>query len=172
MNVWEAIQGKRAIRQFKDEPLPEEAVRRILDAGRRSQSSKNSQPWDFVAVRRRETLVALAKTGEWMGHVAGAALCVAMVIPSPEGNERYEWHMFDTGQCASYMQLAAHEIGVASCLGTVYDLDAARGILGLPPEKQVRIVISFGYPADDARSAGMGKAGRRPLDEVIHWEQW
>jgi nitroreductase len=41
MNVSEAIRTKRAIRKFQDKPLPEDILRAILNAGRRSQSSKN-----------------------------------------------------------------------------------------------------------------------------------
>ncbi len=172
MEVWEAIKSKRAVRVFTDEPLPEDSVRRILDAGRRSQSSKNSQPWHFIAVQDRDTLEKLAECGEWMTHVAGAALCVAIVTPAPEGNERYPWNMFDAGQSASYMQLAALEIGVGSCLGTVYDVEKARSLLGFPSNSSVRIVISFGYPKEGAQRPGMGQKGRRTFDEVVHWERW
>jgi nitroreductase len=174
MDVWEAIKEKRAVRQFKDEPLPGQVVRRILNAGRLSQSSKNSQPWDFIAIQDHDTLIALSKTGEWMGHVAGAALCVAIVTPAPEGNERYPWNMFDAGQSASYMQLAALELGVASCPGTVYDVNAACKLLNIPPGKSLRLVLSFGYPleAQGERPRAIKKDGRRPFDEVIHWERW
>lgn len=172
MDVWEAIRRKRAVRVFTDQPLPEDAVRRILDAGRRSQSSKNSQPWHFIAVQDRETLERLSECGEWMTHVAGAALCVAIVTPAPDGNERYPWHMFDAGQSASYMQLAALEIGVGSCLGTVYDVEKAQELLGFPPTSSVRIVISFGYPKEDGQRPGMGKKGRRSFEEVVHWDRW
>jgi nitroreductase len=48
MNVSEAIRMKRAVRQFADRPLPEEIVLAILNAGRRAQSSKNTQPWHFI----------------------------------------------------------------------------------------------------------------------------
>ena len=172
MDVWEAIRRKRAVRSFKQEPLPDEVVHRILDAGRRAQSAKNSQPWDFIAIRERETLQALATCGQWMGHVAGAALCVAIVTPSPEGNERYPWNMFDAGQAAAYMQLAALEMGVGSCPGTVYDEDKARGLLGVPPEKSLRLVLSFGYPAESTPPPAVVKRGRRPFEEVVHWERW
>jgi nitroreductase len=173
MDVLEAIRRKRAVRQFTAKPLPEDVVRHILDAGRRAQSSKNTQPWDFIAVQDRERLRALAATGEWMGHVAGAALCVAIVTPAPQDNERYAWHMFDSGQAAAYMQLAAQGLGVGSCPGTVYDEDAARTILGYPPEKSLRLVLSFGYPAPEAVAPRPPKpGGRRPLEDVIHWERW
>ncbi len=172
MEVWEAIRKKRAVRVFKNEPLSDEAVTRILEAGRRSQSSKNTQPWDFIAIRDREQLQSVSKLGNWTGHVAGAALCVAIVVPAPQPGQDVDWkHMFDAGQAASYMQLAALEIGVGSCLGTVYQYDEARQVLGYPEDKTVRIVISFGYPAEQPESPAK-KGGRRRLEEVVHWDRW
>ena len=171
MQVWEAIQTKRAIREFRDEALQPDHIDRILNAGRRSQSSKNSQPWHFIAVQDKAHLTKLAGTGAGMGHVAGAALCVVIVVPTE--NERTLWHFFDSGQSAAYMQLAATEIGIGSCLGTVYQPDDAGDILGIPPGFQTRLVISFGYPAGQARSAQPLKAGgRRVFDDVVHWETW
>ncbi|HEX7597011.1 MAG TPA: nitroreductase family protein, partial [Polyangia bacterium] len=81
--------------------------------------------------------------------------------------------MFDAGQCAAYMQLAAWELGVGSCPASIYEPEAARAILGFPPELHLRIMFSFGYPADEAIiSAAPKKGGRRSLAEVIHWEKW
>ena len=171
MQVWDAIQSKRAIRQFRDEPLQAEHIERIVHAGRRSQSSKNSQPWHFIAVQDKARLAQLAQTGAGMGHVAGAALCVVIVVPTE--NERTLWHFFDSGQSAAYMQLAATEIGIGSCLGTIYEPAAASALLGIPPGYQTRLVISFGYPADASAAAQPLKAGgRRRFDEVTHWETW
>lgn len=173
MEVWDAIKNKRAVRQFTDDPLPEDVIARILNAGRRAQSAKNSQPWDFIAIQDRITLEALSTTGPWMGHVAGAALCVGVVTPSPEDNERYPWNMFDAGQAAAYMQLAALDMGVGSCPGTIYDEAAARDLLDFPADKSLRLVLSFGYPVEaQARPSVVKKGGRRTLDEVVHWERW
>ena len=173
MDVWEAIRKKRAVRHYTDEPLPEDVVRRIIDAGRRAQSAKNTQPWDFIAVQDREMLQKLSDAGAWLRHVARAALVVGIVTPSPEGNERYPWNMFDAGQAASYMQLAALELGVGSCPGTIYDEDLARDLLGIPPDRSFRLLLTFGYPAErQRRPSVVKKGGRRPLDEVVHWERW
>ena len=171
MQVWEAIQGKRAIRQFRDERLKPEHIERILQAGRRSQSSKNSQPWHFIAVQDKGRLAQLAELGAGMGHVAGAALCVVIVVPTE--NERTLWHFFDSGQSAAYMQLAATEIGIGSCLGTIYESEAANELLGIPVDQQTRLVISFGYPAsDELASQPLRAGGRRSYDDVMHWETW
>lgn len=170
MEVAKAIRTKRAVRQFRDEKLPEEEIRGILNAGRRAQSSKNTQPWHFIAIQDKPTLEALSKMGNFAGHLAGAALGVAILTPDP--NQRFSV-MFDAGQAAAYMQLAAWELGVGSCLASIYHPEEARKLLSFPEEWHVRIAISFGYPADDSPQAKRAsKAGRKTLDEVVHWEHW
>ncbi|NWG33571.1 MAG: nitroreductase family protein [Chloroflexi bacterium] len=170
MNVLEAIRTKRAVRKFKDEPLPEEAVRTILNAGRRSQSSKNEQAWQFIAIRDKSILKALSECGTWAGHLAGAALGVAILTPEP--NAKFQT-MFDAGQAAAFMQLAAWELGVGSVPASIYEFEKAREILGFPPEWHLRIALSFGYPLEEEKSsAAPKKGGRRPLEDVVHWERW
>lgn len=170
MNVSDAIRTKRAVRKFQSKPLPEDVVQVILDTGRRAQSAKNTQPWHFVAVQNRETLQALSDCGTYAGHLAGAALGVAIITPHPD--TRFSV-MFDAGQAAAYMQLAAWELGVGSCLATIYQPDQARELLGFPADLHIRIAISFGYPLEPAQLiAPPQKGGRRAFDQTIHWEQW
>ena len=170
MNVSEAIRTKRAVRQFQDKPLPEEVAHSILNAGRRSQSSKNSQAWQFVAVRDPQIRQALSTCGEWAGHIAGAALAVAILIPDPDAKFQ---HLVDCGQAAAFMQLQAWELGVGSCPASIYEPEKAREILGFPAEWHLRLVISFGYPLDQAvLYAPPRKGGRRDFDEIVHWDRW
>src|SRR5512143_756297 len=131
MNVLDAIRLKRAVRKFQDKPLPEDVALAILNAGRRSQSSKNEQTWQFIAIRDKAILKALSACGPWAGHLAGAALGVAIVTPAP--TEKFQG-LCDAGQAAAYMQLAAWELGVGSCIASIYDMDKARTILRFPPE--------------------------------------
>jgi nitroreductase len=170
MNVSEAIRTKRAIRKFQDKPLPEEVVHSIINAGRRSQSSKNEQAWQFIAIRDKSILKALSECGTWAGHLAGAALGVAILTPDP--TVKFQT-MFDAGQAAAFMQLAAWELGVGSVPASIYETEKARQILGFPPEWHLRIALSFGYPAEEEKlSAPPKKGGRRPLEEVAHWDRW
>jgi nitroreductase len=170
MNVLDAIRTKRAVRKFKDEPLPDDVVRTILNAGRRSQSSKNEQAWQFIAIRDKSILKALSECGTWAGHLAGAALGVAILTPDPTAKFQT---MFDAGQAAAFMQLAAWELGVGSVPASIYEFEKAREILGFPPEWHLRIALSFGYPLDEEKlSAPPQKGGRRPLEEVVHWDRW
>lgn len=170
MQVSEAIRTKRAVRVFKEEALPEETVRAILNAGRRAQSSKNRQAWRFIAVQERDTLKKLAKCGAFAGHMKGAALGVLIVTPPPE---EFYGALFDAGQAAAYMQLAAWELGVASCLATLYKEDKVRGILGIPDDWKPLMAISFGYPAEKKKlTIRPLRGGRKDFDEVVHWEGW
>ena len=158
--VLDLIRTKRAVREFTSEPVPEDIIQEILEAGRLAQSSKNDQPWHFILIRQRETLRQLSRCGKYAGHIAGANFAAALVV-----QPGYD---FDLGQAAAYMQLAAWDRGVASCIASMWERDKAKAILGIPADKQFDTVISFGYPAKRP-----GKIrDRRPLEDLVRWEQW
>ena len=145
-------------------------MRAILNAGRRAQSAKNRQPWRFIAITDRAILEKLSKLGDYAGHLAGAAMGVCILTPDP--SERFSI-MFDAGQSAAYMQLAAWELGVGSVPATIYHPEEARKLLCFPPEYHLRIAFSFGYPADESDLTRPNKpGGRESLDEVVHWNTW
>ena len=170
MNVTETIRTKRAVRHFQDKALSEKAIRAILNAGRRAQSSKNTQPWQFITVQDRSTLRALSECGTFAGHLSGAALGVAILTPDPA--ERFSI-LFDAGQAAAYMQLAAWDLDIGSCLATIYEQEQARNILGFPQEMHLHIAISFGYPVDQAYlTTPPQKGGRHSIEKIVHWETW
>lgn len=170
MDVLEAIRLKRAVRKFQDKPLPDDVIHAILNAGRRSQSSKNNQAWRFIAIRDKTILRELSACGEWAGHLAGAALGVAILTPEPTAKFQI---MFDAGQAAAFMQLAALELGVGSCPASLYDFERTRRILAFPPEWHLRIALSFGYALREEKlSAPPKKGGRAALEDVVHWEKW
>ena len=169
MDVYEAIRGKRAIRHYLDRPIPEDGIRTILNAGRLSQSAKNLQPWHFVAIQNRERLQQLAEIGKFSPHLGQAALGVVILTPDPA--ERFQI-LFDAGQTAAYMQLAAWELGIGSCLVTSYNRAGISQLLGLPDDVQARVAIAFGYPDPNRPRFSGSKQGRRPFDDVVHWETW
>lgn len=170
MDVIEAIRMKRAIRTFKPDPLPQESVNTILQAGRRAQSSKNTQPWQFIILKDKSRLSALAECGTYAGHLAGAAIAIAILTPDP--SQRWSI-MFDAGQAAAYMQLAAWNLGIGSCLATIYDHDKARQILNYPEDVYLNVALSFGYPADPDDLVREPRAGgRKQFEEIVHWETW
>jgi nitroreductase len=162
MSVAEAIRRKRAVRAYTPEPMPEEVISAILNAGRRAQSSKNTQPWTFILVTERDQLARVASAGTYAAHMPGSAFTVVLV--GAAGSE------FDLGQAAANMQLVATALGVGSCVTTLHNQELAHDALGVPADLICRWAITFGYPAEADRPLKPG--GRRPLGEVVRRERY
>jgi nitroreductase len=166
MDTFLAIASRREVRDYDDRPIPDEIVRRILDAGRLSGSAANRQPWRFVLVSG-EAQAALADAVYEPGNVRGAALVVALVVGGKGPVS------FDAGRCAQNMLLAAWNEGVGGSPNGVADRDAANAVIGVTEEQSIAMVLSFGYPArprdPDSRSAEewSARARRKPLDELV-----
>jgi nitroreductase len=169
METWKAIESVRAVREFTSQPLDAEHLERILNAGRRAGSSKNQQHWAFIVIRDRDRLGDLATVGRYAGHLAGAAVAIALVTPNPASVSV----MWDCGRAAQNMVLAAWELGVGSVPATVYDHDLAHRLLGLPSDRRCDFLLSFGHPADPSVLTAPNRAGGRlPLAQLVHQEQW
>ena len=161
------------MREFADRPLDAAHLERILNAGRRAGSSKNLQRWDFVVCRDRAHLRELAAVGPYAGHLAGAAVGIALVTPDPRDADSPLSVMFDLGQAAENMMLAAWELGVGSVPATVYDHDLTRRLLGYPADRHCEYLLSFGYPKDPSvLTAPPKRGGRKALAEIVHDERW
>lgn len=173
ISVWDAVASRRVIRRFADRPLDDEHLQRILGAGRRANSSKNQQRWAFIVCRDRAHLGELAAVGPYAGHLAGAALAVALVTPDPARTNAPLSVIFDIGQVADSMTLVAWELGIGSVPATVYKHDLARSLLGYPADHHCEFLLSFGYPAEpDDLTRPLRVGGRRPLEELVHEERW
>ena len=173
MSVWEAVSSRRVIRRFADRPLGDDHLDRILRAGRRANSSKNQQRWAFIVCRDRDHLRELADVGPWAGHLAGAAVAIALVTPDPSKTDAPLSVMFDLGMAADSMILTAWELGIGSVPATVYEHDLARRLLGYPDDHHCEFLLSFGYPLDpEELTRPLQAGGRRPLDDIVHEERW
>lgn len=164
MDAYRAVVDKRDQRAFVPKPLPEESLRRILQAARMTGSSKNSEPNRLVVVRDRERLAALAGIGAFAKFLANAAVVVVIAQTQP--------HEFDAGRCAQNMMVAAWNDGIGSCPAHLPEAEVAK-LLGIPRDAHVNRVIGFGY-VDPARANAPKSVARRrkPLDELVHWETW
>jgi nitroreductase len=172
MDVWDAINSVRVIRDFADRPLSAEHEARILNAARRTGSSKNEQTWSFIVIHDHDRLRELTAVGRYADHLAGAAMAVALVMPDESAGWR-NTRMWDLGRAAQNMVLAAWELGIGSAPATVFEQELARRLLGLPADRRCNYLLSFGYPADPARLTAPNKrGGRKPLQDVVHEERW
>jgi nitroreductase len=171
METWDAITSRRNVRQFADRPLSDDDQWRILEAGRRAPSSRNWQPWDFVAVTDRDELRELARVWQGGGHIADSALTVVVVLPVFGNAAERERANFDTGQASMQMMITAADRGIGSGHSAVGDQDLARKLLGFPEDRYAAIMIDFGYPADRPLRP-IKRPNRRPFDEVVHRGRW
>jgi nitroreductase len=166
MDTFLAIASRREVRSYDGRPIPDEIVRRILDAGRLSGSGGNRQPWRFVLVSG-EKQARLAEAVFEPDNVRGAPLVVAIVV-SGKGPVS-----FDAGRCAQNMLLAAWNEGVGGVPNGLADRDAANAVVDIKDDESIAIVLSFGYPARprdaESRSADewSARAKRKPLDELV-----
>ena len=166
MDAYLAIVSKREVRAYADRPLPEDAVRRVLEAGRLAGSSRNRQARRFV-VLRDGALERAARTVWMPDNLLGAPLAVAILVrgKGPTG--------FDAGRAAQNMMLAAWNDGVGSCPNGIADSGAMGEALGLTEEDHFAVVLTFGYPAGDidperrTPEEWIARADRKPLDEVV-----
>src|SRR5712675_785485 len=134
METWDAIRARRNVRAYTPEPIAEEHLNRIAEAGWRAPSSKNNQHWDFVIVTDREQLRELSTVWQGAGHIAGAAAAFALVIPQPDDERGRVIDQYDLGQATYAMMLAAADLGIGTGHSSVGDQEAARAILGVPAD--------------------------------------
>jgi nitroreductase len=169
----DALRSRRNVRVFQDKAIPEDQLDEILEAGRRSPSSNNWQPWDFIVVTDRDQLTELSKVWRGAAAVEHSAATIAIIAPVPVSDEFRQvgkvW--YDVGQATAYIQLAAAALGIGSGHSGVGDQDLARQLLGFPEDRFCTHLIPLGYPADRPL-APIRKPDRRPFDEVVHRGHW
>lgn len=157
-DTYDFIKGLRAIRDYEPEPLSNDDLGAILEAGRWTGSSKNRQSWTFIAVTDPERIQKLAEHGDFTQPVRDSVATIVLV-QEPDGYE------FDIGRAAQNMMLAAKAIGVASCPITLHRDQDAAAFLGVPQGATARYAIAMGYPADDAEPRQFG--GRKKTADVV-----
>jgi nitroreductase len=167
MDTFLAIASRREVRNYSEKTLPDDLVKRILEAGRLSGSSTNKQPWRFLVIEDRSRVEQLAQLAYTPQNLLTASLVVVVAVP---GSGRAA---FDAGRATQNMLLTAWDAGVGSCPNGVRDRDEAARVLDLAEDESPVIVLTFGYPTrsidPSKRSAEewTARANRKPFDEVV-----
>ncbi len=169
MDAYQAIRSIRSVRHFDlSKPIGDAVLQRILQAGRMSGSSKDSQPWWFIVVTDRATLEALSQCGNFAQHIAGAALAIALVF-----DPQFYRGEFDSGRCAQNLMLAAWQDGVGSCIASMHREADTKAVLGVPAPYRLQHILSFGYPLPVSQNLPIvPQRKRKPLEEIVMREKW
>ena len=175
MDAYLAIVAKREVREYLDRPVPAELLTKILNAGRATGSSKNTQPWRFVVLEDPKHRQDLASAVMAPRNLDRCTVAIAVVLL----NERFR---FDAGRVAQNMMVAAWAEGIGSCPNSVRpdEHERMRRDLNVPADAAIATVITFGYPAPGQprprRKADpetiLERVNRRPLEELVHRERF
>jgi len=171
MDALEAIFTRRSIRKYTDQPIADSVLEQILAAAMAAPSARNEQAWQFVVVRRPETLKALSRVSPYAGMVQNAP--AAIVVCGDRQRETVAdlgYWTLDCSAATQNMLLAAHALGVGCVWVAVYPREermaALRQVLPLPGHIVPLCLLPLGYPAETK-----GKADR--FDRArIHYETW
>ena len=196
MDFADVVRKRRMVRHFRDEPVPAEAIERILDLAKQAPSAGFTQGQSFVVVTRPEVkreIARLCGEDEYVASgfhpfVSGAPVLFVACVSEAAYHRRYQeadkvqddgseiewpvpyWHM-DIGCSVMIVLLATVDEGLDAGFAGAHDLDALRALLGIPAEVTPVGVIPIGYRALDTPSPSL-KRGRKPEAEFVHREQW
>jgi nitroreductase len=161
MDIFEAIQKRRSVRDYTGDPILNDDIVKIVDAGRLAASGYNYQPWDFIAVTEKELIDQLKHDADWIGQ-AGAIIAVVMDTTS-------EFWIEDGAAAVENMLLAATGLGYGSCWLQGFTLSreaTLKRILNVPKEKRLLTLVVIGVPAK------WPPKEKKPLEQVLHWQKY
>ena len=151
MELWEAIIGRRSVRQFSDEPIGREEIGEILDAARWAPSAGNVQDWEIVVVQDEGRKRKLAEAC-WEQMFIADAPVVFVVFSNLNLLSRYRergimmYSYQDTAAAIQNMLLVAYSLGIGSCWVGAFDDEEVSEIVGAPEHLRPVAVIPMGYP--------------------------
>ncbi len=164
MDTFECIRKRRDIRSYVKEEVPDEVIRKIIEAGRLAPSAMNLQPWHFVIIKDKATIKGLEKFCTSGRFIAGASFAV-VVVTDPVN----KWHEIDGARAVQNMSLAAWNEGVGTCWIGAIDRDKVKEMLGIPRKLHILTILPFGYPEEFTVKR---KKIRKPAEEIFHWEKY
>ncbi len=161
----------RQVRDYRPEPISDEALADILEVGRWSGSASNRQTSEVVVVRDPRTLQLLTASGS----NTAAKAAVALVIVTQGDPAREELEVFDEGRMAERLLLAASAHGLGASITTLKGEGPAnvKAALGIPAERRVKTVVAVGVPDTAAIQAKpKNPQPRKPMSEFAHSDRY
>lgn len=166
-----AIRSVRQTRQYTPEPVSDDEITELLEIARWTGSSRNTQPWHFIAITDKELLRQISQLRAPINWVADAPLAIAIVLDGAAAlSEAY-----DEGRVTERLMIGAHVLGLHSGVAWFGDEShqaEAKRILNIPAERTARSVVAIGHAVTitDPRPNPV-EGGRRPLEEVASYNR-
>lgn len=172
MELREALATRRSVRAYRPDPVPADALERVLEAARVAPSANNLQPWTFIVVRDPDLRTELAARCCGQRFVGEAPLViVACGEPSDGEIGGYASSVpVDVAIAVDHLTLAARAEGLGTCWIGAFDHDGVRQLLGIPAPVRVVAITPLGHPkgARPFRPTG----SRKRLDQIVCWERY
>jgi len=169
MELFDALHGRRSIRQFRPGTVDDATLDRILRAGMAAPSAGNEQPWHFLIIRDRQALVALSESHTYAEMVAHAALAIVVCADMHLVKHEDYWQQ-DCAAATQNILLAVHGLGLGSVWVGVYPREArmveVRRVIALPDHIQPFSILPVGIPGETKGIQDRFRPDR------IHEEQW
>jgi nitroreductase len=178
-NLREVIRGRRSIRNYTDQDLPQSFLQEILEAVQWSPSWANTQCWEVIVVKNPETKKILQGTLS-QGNPATRAMVEAPVIlvlaaklnssgfyKGQVTTKHGDWYLFDLGIATQSICLTAQHLGLGTVVVGLFDHNAAKAALGVPEGVEVVAMLPLGYPAKQPAAPK-----RREIAEFTHQEKF
>jgi nitroreductase len=159
MDTLDAIMQRRSVRKYSPSPIPEQDLKKILEAGRQAPSAANRQPWHFIVVRDEAQKKRLAEACSGQSWMADAAAIIAG-LGKPQVSDK--WHPVDVAIAMQNMILAATALGYGTCWVGAFDEAQVKTVLGLPDDLRVVALTPVGKPLDKP-----DRRPRMPMDEFV-----
>jgi nitroreductase len=169
MDVFEAITRRYSVRGYTDEPVADEDLQRVLEAGRRAPTAANRQPFRILVARTSGRTDALAQVygRQWFTQ---APLVLGVVAVPDEAWRRVDGRLYDDVDATiamDHMILAATALGLGTCWIAAFDPEAARKVFDLPGEVDLIALTPLGHPAK-----APAQTDRKPLAELVRYDHW
>jgi nitroreductase len=141
MDVFEAVQERKSIRAYTDEPVSREKLEKILEAGRLAPSAGNIEPWHFIVVTDGEKRKILSK-----GRYAKFLTQAPVVIVACDDHEASpNWYAVDVSLAVENMVLTAQAEGLGTCCVGSFDEAKVKQTVKAPDNYEVIMMLAVGY---------------------------
>lgn len=171
MNFLELAKNRYSVRHYKPDPVSDDDLMYVLEAGRIAPSAVNYQPWKFLVVREKGNLEKLYSLyhREWFREAPVIIIILADHSQSWKRAEGKDHADIDAAIAADHMTLAATDRGLGTCWVCNFDKEKTMAHFNLPHHLEPVVFLPLGYPASSA-DIDRHKSKRKSIDEIIFWE--